>query len=250
MCFNSKLYKVMQNTIELLPILEIIEIKKLKNGKSKILFPPEKAFNIYDMFKNEGFAYVKLNGKAMLIKKDSNSIDQVSIEKLKDSFENYLKNADYSALPDDVTYHEVLNAYYQNALLKFNNKLKAHLTVSLADGDLHQLLLKTDHQYRKTQEVQTMLKQFDESKFKLAEDRIGTYHKNDRRLYYKNIGGNNYIVFNDIDDPKINLRMFDCWISKFARESDVGKKQPLSTTSVMIDFKWEQDYHLIASFLN
>jgi hypothetical protein len=240
----------MDPTTELLPILAVIDVKKLKNGNSKISFPSEKASNIYSIFKNEGFAYVELSGKAVLVQRGLNGIEQVSIDNLRDSFEHYLKNVDYFELPADVTYHKVMDTYYQNAFLKSNNKLKAYLTGHLSDEELHTLLLKTDHQYRKAHQLQTMLEQLENTRFKLTEDKISTYHKNDRHLYYKHIGENDYIVFNDIDDPKIKLRMFDCWISKFTKESDIGKKHPLSTSSVMIDFKWDRDYQLIASYLN
>jgi len=240
----------MEPTTELLPILAVIDIKNLKNGNSKISFPPEKTQNIYSMFKNEGFAYVKLSGKAVLIQRSLNGMEQVSIERLRDSLEHYFKNADYSELPADVTYHQVMDAYYQHAFLRSNPKLKAYLAGSLSEEEQHELLLKTDYAYRKAFQLQTMLEQLEKTSFKLAEDKISTYHKNDRHLYYKHIGENEYIVFNDIDDPKIKLRMFDCWISKFRKESDIGKKQPLATSSVMIDFKWHRDYPLIASYLN
>lgn len=69
-------------------------------------------------------------------------------------------------------------------------------------------------------------------------------------LYYRSIGGKRYLVFNHYNKKrKADLQGFDCWISTYNSENEIGKKKAIQIEDVRLSFQVERDWHLIASLL-
>lgn len=53
-------------------------------------------------------------------------------------------------------------------------------------------------------------------------DDIGEYNKG-RKLYYLNIGANQFIIFSSHQSGKGSITGFDSWISRYYKTSAIGK---------------------------
>jgi len=230
-------------------LLDLVTLKQERGGFFRVSFPKEKRPVIFRLLKEAGFAFVRLNKRSLFIRRKLNDISHVGLYDLVHYFKDHLQTLDYNALPGETGYHDVLDAFYRTHPIKESNQVKTALASELSETERHSLLLKIDYGYVKAQRIQETLEHFEESAFKLTEDKIGTYHAGDQRLYYKAIGNRRYLVFNDIDRPEYHLRMFDCWVSTFAKESDIGKKKPITIEPIIVDFRWERDFELIRAYV-
>lgn len=85
--------------------------------------------------------------------------------------------------------------------------------------------------------------------FKKTNDIIGEYSK-DADLYFRKIDNQKYIVFNHYNkNRKEHLQGFDCWISTYKSENDIGKSNAMQTDEVRLGFQLERDWDLIAQYL-
>ncbi|HRK82945.1 MAG TPA: hypothetical protein PLZ12_15985 [Saprospiraceae bacterium] len=69
-------------------------------------------------------------------------------------------------------------------------------------------------------------------------------------LYYRYIGDNRYIVFNHYNkNSKYDLQGFDCRISTYNSENEIGKKEAIQIEGVLRSFQVKRDWNLIAGLL-
>lgn len=69
-------------------------------------------------------------------------------------------------------------------------------------------------------------------------------------LYYRYIGDNRYIVFNHYNkNSKYDLQGFDCRISTYNSEKEIGEKEAIQIEGVLRSFQVKRDWNLIAGLL-
>lgn len=93
------------------------------------------------------------------------------------------------------------------------------------------------------------LAELERHRFSKTVDSINEY-STEADLYYRNIGGKRYLVFNHYNKKRrADLQGFDCWISTYNSENEIGKKKAIQTEDVRLSFQVERDWHLVASLL-
>jgi len=231
-------------------ILDLIDLKKMKNGRITISFPAEKKIVFFKSVKDSGYAYTSLGKEKMFVHALDGKIQKIRFEDIRTAFHSFLKDADYSGLPEGAGYHEVMESYYEKYLFKDTPALRNYIAAELNEQQTHELLLSTDSDYLRKYQNNLLLEKLKEKKFKRSEDQINSFHENDKALHHKQIGESLFLVLNEMNDPKYDLHMFDCWICSYRKESDIGKKKPLSIQTVMLNFNWERDFDLIAKHIS
>ena len=63
-------------------------------------------------------------------------------------------------------------------------------------------------------------------------------------IYYKKINKDLFLVFNQFANE------FDCWLTKFKKDDEVGKSLPISKKEIKLNFDLNADMGLISSYLN
>jgi len=231
-------------------ILDLIEIKIMKNGRITISFPAEKKTVFFKFIKEQGYAYTSLGKEKLFVQISEGRIQKSRFENIRTAFHAFLKDADYSGLPNGIGYHKVMESYYQNYLFKNSPALRNHLAKALNDQEIHELLLTNNSDYLKKHQNNLLLDKLKENEFKSAEDKVNSFHEDDKALHHKQIGESLYLVLNEMSNPKYDLHMFDCWICSYKKESDIGRKKPLYVQTVMLNFNWERDFDLIAKHIS
>ena len=85
--------------------------------------------------------------------------------------------------------------------------------------------------------------------FSKTDNPINDYSKN-ADLYYKKINKGEYIVFNHYNkNLKEHLQGFDCWISVYKNETNIGKIKVTDYTEIRLSFQISRDWNLIAQHL-
>lgn len=80
-------------------------------------------------------------------------------------------------------------------------------------------------------------------------DMLSEYSK-DADLYYRSIGDQQFIVFNHYNkNKKVQLQGFDCWVSKYKNESEIGKVKALHIEEIRLGFQFARDWELIDKYL-
>lgn len=106
----------------------------------------------------------------------------------------------------------------------------------------------TSVKVRKKMELNEQLDKFNSWNFKKSVDVIGTYCKGDD-LYFKKIENNKYLVFNHYNAKKIMVSGFDCWISTYSNESQIGNEEPINNKGVQLSFHLNRDFDLIKNYV-
>ncbi|SEC73187.1 hypothetical protein SAMN05192540_3935 [Maribacter dokdonensis] len=96
-------------------------------------------------------------------------------------------------------------------------------------------------------DINLKIEQLENRSYKKSLDDAGQYLKGSE-LYFKKISDNNYIVFNHYNKGKKKyLQGFDCWISTYISENEIGKSKSLSNDLIKLSFDFEEDWQLLNS---
>ena len=98
--------------------------------------------------------------------------------------------------------------------------------------------------------ISDTLAYFERQGFSKTIDAISEYSPN-ADLYYRKIGGSKYIVINHFNKKqRFDLQGFDCWLSEYSTESEIGKKSALKIDSIVLSFRLDQDQTLLESYFS
>lgn len=92
------------------------------------------------------------------------------------------------------------------------------------------------------------INQLKERGFKKTVDSISEY-SNNADLYFRSIDHKRFIVFNHYNKTKKeDLQGFDCWISTYSSEGDIGKKPANEVQCIRLTFDFEDDWMLLSEY--
>ena len=96
--------------------------------------------------------------------------------------------------------------------------------------------------------IELFLKNLNDWGFKKTTDIIGTYCDG-TDLYFKNIGGDEYLIFSHSKTKQIWLHNFDVWTAIYDAEDLIGNRDTVDFEEVVFSYNHQNDYHLIKGFL-
>lgn len=231
-------------------INNFVTIVRQKNGKIKIRHDIKNEGNIYKLLRDFGFRKSKLDYKRIYYQRHDNDVKIINPIKIKHAFLDFLKRADYTNLPNDVSHHDILEWYYSKAPIKENGLYNQYLEETLSEQEIHSLRLQTNHNYKHKFHINQLLNKFDELHFSKTVDNINSYSSKNPPLYYKGIGNRKYIVFNHWNYMSEYTDGFDCWLAIYANENQIGKEKPLELQEIILGFQLERDLPLIEQYLS
>lgn len=230
-------------------LFEFIQVKRQKNGRVKITHDISNKHNIYKFLKKLGFCISRINRKRIYYQRIDNKIRIVSIFDIEDAFVKYLKTTDFTDMPSDISRDELLDWFYEKQPIKRSDDLLIHYLVdSLTLEEEHQLRLEIDVEYKKKFEITQLQEMFKTWNFNKTVDKIGSFCSGNN-LYYKNIGENKYLVFNQYNPKKLMQSGFDSWITTFTSEKNIGNKRPINIEQIKLSFHLDKDFELIKDFV-
>lgn len=219
-----------------------MESEKKKRHKGIIEFLAK-----YDQYGN--------NGKATLTKFAA-TFNSTTIKNLSD---NDINNA-------VVVLTDVLNIGNGSAnSMNFYALLQAYITVpehreefnTLADKILkyryNKEKSKTEIKQKKASKtsdaISKLITELSNSGFSKMVDTLNEYSIN-ADLYFRSVGNQQYIVFNHYNKKgKDNLQGFDCWLSKYKKQSEIGKTKASKIEEIRLGFQFSRDWKLIDKYL-
>jgi hypothetical protein len=138
----------------------------------------------------------------------------------------------------------VLNAYLENDPFKKLGLLKNILQDKPTDEEIHLIKLQVDITYKKKFEIELMITTLKNLNFTKAVDNHGDFGKAD--IYFKRKSDHEFVVLSHYCKGKNILNQgFDCWITTYKRESDIGTRKPLLMDSLRLSFHLDRDVQLI-----
>lgn len=97
--------------------------------------------------------------------------------------------------------------------------------------------------------IRDAINQLEERGFRKTVDSVSEYSIN-ADLYFRKIDTDRYVIFNHYNKTKKeDLQGFDCWISKYNSENEIGKKSALNTEDVRLTFDFSKDWKLLSDYL-
>jgi hypothetical protein len=230
-------------------INDFVYFDRLKNGKIKISSDIHKEANIYQYLRGLGFCKSKLGNKRVYYRREGETIKPSSLHDIKYTFWELLQKGDFSNIPTDIEYSEILNWYLDKQPIKENGLFDYYLEDKLTETEADNFCLQTNHSFRHTFEVQQLISKFDEWNFSKTTDTVGAFCK-DNPLFYKKIGDKKYLVFNHYNSKSKTNDGFDCWIATFANEKQIGIKKTMDVQEIRLSFHLDRDFELIKDYLN
>ncbi len=217
-------------------ILDILSIKRQKNGMVKIILNKSGGkSNIYKLLFQLGFRQSILDKEKVYYQKKDTQLQIVTIHDARRAFKTFLESANFSDLPKDITYNQILEWYLGKYNIIAKNAFYEHyLSEELADNEKHQLRLQTDYQYAWKFKISQKIEKFKGLGFTKTIDKNSNIDPNSD-LYYKKINNNKYIIFSHYGGLKVNFSGIDAWSAIFRREVDIGVKKPIKITPIAFD---------------
>ncbi|WP_286813981.1 MULTISPECIES: hypothetical protein [unclassified Maribacter] len=91
---------------------KFIRVEKGIGGKTKFSFFQLDVFKF--LHEEMGYSYIRIKGKGKYIKSTAGGYEIVRFQELRDDFTEYLRNDfDYNLLPEDISWEDFMNKYYQ-----------------------------------------------------------------------------------------------------------------------------------------
>jgi hypothetical protein len=125
-------------------INNFITILRQKNGKLKITHDVNNRVNVYKFLRDIGFRKSKLDNRRVYYRRHNNKLTIVQPYEIKDAFHDFLKRADYTNIPDDVSHEDILEWYYAKVPFKINGLYDPYLEDTLSEQEIHSLRLQRD----------------------------------------------------------------------------------------------------------
>ena len=126
-----------------------------------------------------------------------------------------------------------------------NNDLLTHyLSEDLLDSEKHQLLCKTDLNYKISFNTNQLLEKFKYWEFKEKKSLNGR-----SEIYYKFIGKNKYLVFHQYNPNSKSRSTFDVFMATYMDEDLIGTIEPQDFNRVKLNFQLSNDFELIRKFV-
>jgi hypothetical protein len=229
-------------------INDFFSIGQLKNGVIKITSDISNESNIYDFLHELVYCQTKLNGKRVYYKSEGRSLTNLSFSEVKEVFYDLIRNEKFANIPSFILPRDILNYCYKKDPIKCNDLFLYCFEDTLTEQEQHELRLKTDREYNRDFEIQQTFAGLNRWNFKKTIDVIGSFWK-DCDLYYKDIGKNKFLIFNFVN-LKNKKSFFDCSISTFTNENNIGNKTPLDIQIIIQSFHLNTDFDLIKGYIN
>ncbi len=231
-------------------IEDLVKIKIQKNGKTKISYDFHHLANIYRFLNELGYCSTKLDGKQIYFRRAGDEIIPTPFFHINDAFFELLRKGEFDNMPSDLDYSLVMECFYWKPPIKESGALKYYLSDRLTPTEEHTYRLLTDLGYKLKFEAGQLLSKFDEWALKKVTDKIGAFAKPDNLLFYKNIGDNKFLLFNQYNAGFPTHVGFDCQIATFKKEDEIGIKKPIKNERICLNFHLERDYFLLKNYIN
>lgn len=229
-------------------INDFITIIRQKNGQVKITHTPNNVCNIYKYIYELGYRNSKLGKKRIYFLRNGTNVTPVNFWDIKDDFFERFKKFDFTNIPKDIEYASILNCYYRRQPIKENEVFKNYPDEILTKAQIHNFMLIRDPFYKHRFEVKELLSKLDEWAFHRTVDTIGAFTTKSP-LYFKNVGGQKYLIFTYYNPNHESNDGFDSWIATFSSQNHIGNKMPLEVEKIQLSFHLERDFHLIKDFI-
>lgn len=121
--------------------------------------------------------------------------------------------------------------------------------IELSEKDKRSLLMQIDPNSAKDIFYEELKHKIQEWGFKFVDGKLesGSHY---RRLHYKYIGDNEFLVFSIAAYlPKMHIYALDLWKCYYHNEKEIGKKNPASIVKVALSFQLDRDYNLIKEYV-
>jgi hypothetical protein len=228
-------------------ITDFISFDRLKNGKVKITTDISKKGNLYKYLRHLGFCKSKLDNRRIYYRRENNSINPSSLQDIKHSFWELFQRGDFTNIPTETSYLDILNWYLDKQPIKENGFFDHYLKDSLSETEEHNYRLTTNPRYRHKFEIQQLLSKFSAWNFSKTTDVVGAFCK-DNPLYFKRIDNKKYLIFNHYNSKSKSNEGFDSWLATFTDERQIGIKIQIQV--IRFSFSLERDFELIKNYVN
>lgn len=228
-------------------IKELITIIKQKNGTIKVTQDVDQKCTMYKYLNEIGYFNTKINNRVVFFRKIDGKLFHSSFDEIRTTFWKKLENSEFSNIPSDISYKEILNWYLGKLPIKQDKILNKYLYVELNEYDEHLLRIQFDTDYRHQYNTTQLLTKFEEWGFSKTIDSVDS---DKTPLYYKKIDVDKYIIFRHYCFEKPKQDGFDCSISIFAEEHLIGKKPSVEVQDVKLGFIYERDTYLISKHID
>jgi len=230
-------------------IARFITIAGKKNGRIKITQTIMQQSNLYDLLHELGFCQAKVDNKRHFYQRIGSDIVPRQLFQVKNAFVDFIKAGSFLNLMPGITQNDILNWYHENDPIKNNDLFLECLKDELTIGERHILKLKTDQVYARGYETKQLLGKFQEWKLKKTIDLPGNF-LGGSDIYYKNIGRNDFLVFNHYKSKSGVVEGFDTWIAAFKNENQIVTKKADSIRQIKLCFHLDNDFDLINRYIN
>lgn len=231
-------------------ILDFVTIKRRRDGTAKITCCYQNEENTYKKIRELGFRKVKLDNKDIYIQKEANRVTLSDIEKIRQSFKDFLAMELYSTSSISISHSDFFNEYWQIDPIKKNSFYEHLIIDTLTEDETHQLRMKTDFSYKHNYNIQKVLEMLNKWEFSKTVDLNSTLTTN-APLYYRKIDKQSFIIFTHYcAGEKNNTDGFDCFITKFKKTSHIGLEKPIEWDLIIKTVDFDRDYSLIEKYLN
>jgi hypothetical protein len=97
--------------------------------------------------------------------------------------------------------------------------------------------------------ISKLITDLSNSGFSKTVDTLNEYSTN-ADLYFRSIGNQQFIVFNHYNKKsKDHFQGFDCWLSNYKDQSEIGKIKALQIEEIRLGFQFSRDWELITKYL-
>ncbi len=211
---------------------DIVIIEKAKNGKINISYDLERETNIYNFLRLNGFCTSKLDNKRIYYQRKNKEIKDVSITDIRFFFINYLREKTFEKTESTDYSEEVLDWFLKKQRIHRNKLLIKCLQDDLSENEIHHYKLKTNLTYKSKYENKKIIEKLKEFSFKKCSDLT----TNNNLLYYKKIKKDKYLIIVHFNHKDVCNSVFDCKISKYNYENEIGKKLPIEENNIILNF--------------
>jgi hypothetical protein len=230
-------------------INSFITFSKGKNDRVKVTQSIVQETNLYNFLHELGFCQTMIDNKRHFYQRVGDDIIPRKLFQIKNAFVNFIKSVSFSNLSQRITPNDILNWYYENNPIKNNCLFLECLRDELSETDQNILKRKTGSTYAKNYETQQLLGKFQEWEFKKTIDIPGNFLSGSD-IYYKNIGGNDFLVFNNFESKSGLVVGFDTWLATFNSERLISKSKTNLIRQIKLNFHLNKDFDLISKYIS
>ncbi len=229
-------------------INDFVTIIRQKNGNVKVTHTIQNEANIYKLLHELGFRKSNLKNKKIYYQRKGGTIIPTNFKDIKYAFLDILRKSEFTNIPEDLRYSEIVNWYHKRLPIKNNGLFDHYLFEDISQSEALTYCLLTDHIFKHKYEVQKLILRFEALKFGKTIDKSNSICQN-APLYFKEIEGNKYIIFAHYNSEVKTIDGFSCWIARYRNVKQIGIKKPVVLQLIKPNFYLANDYELVRDYV-